>query len=65
MPEASRLLPNIATLFELVDELAPAAHGLLPLRAIRLVNTLASRNSPTVRTWMKASSLFETRDAML
>ena len=38
---------------------------MLPLRAIRLINTLACHNSPTVRGWMKASALFEARDAML
>jgi len=70
MPEATNLLPNICLLFDLVDEIAGTALQLGVactaelLRTIALVNQLACHNSPTVRSWMKAQSLFESRDAL-
>ena len=46
MPEAATLLPNLSTLFDLVEDQAAAAPALL-VRSVALLNLLACHNSPT------------------
>ena len=60
-------MAEAATLCELLDRIedqAVAAPALL-VRSIALLNLLPCHNSPSVRAKMKASYIFDTRDALL
>lgn len=58
------VIENLNTILKSTKSLVPA-HPMLVLKSVKLINSLAFKNTMEVRRYMKALEMFEVRDGLI